>query len=137
MIFFRIDWFDLLAKGTLKSLLQHHNLKASILQFSSLHYGPTLTSVHDYWKNHSFDYMDLCHDVISLLFNMLPRFVIAFLPRSKSLLISWLQLPSIVILEPPKIKSVTVSTFSPSICHNCDGTGCHDLSFGNVEVQVK
>ena len=68
---------------------------------------------------------------------MLPRFVIAFLPRSKSLLISWLQLPAIVILEPPKIKSVIVSTFSPSICHNCDGTGCHDLSFGNVEVQVK
>ena len=134
LVSFRIDWFDLLAKGTLKSLLQHHNLKASILQLSSLHYGPTLTSVHDYWKNHSFDYMDLCQEVISLLFNMLPRFVIAFLPRSKSLLISWLQLPSVVILEPPKIKSVTVSTFSPSICHHCDGSGCHDLSLGNVEV---
>ena len=75
----------------------------------SLLYGPTLTSVHDYWKNHSFDYMDLC-----LLFNMLSRFVIAFLLRSKHLLISWVQSLSPMILEPKKIKSVTVS-FSSSI----------------------
>ena len=67
--------------------------------------------------------------VMSLLFNMLSRFVIAFLPRSKHLLISWLQSPSAVILEPKKIKSVTVSIVSPSICH---GAGCHDLSFFNV-----
>ena len=70
--------------------------------------------------------------VISPLFNMLSGLVITFLPRSKRLLISWLQLPSAVILEPPKIKSAAVSTVSPSICHN--GTGCHDLSFLNVEL---
>ena len=74
-------------------------------------YGLTLTPVHDYWKNNSFDYTDLCQQVIYLLFNMLSRFVIAFLPRSKCLLISWVQSPSAVILEPHKIKSVTVSIF--------------------------
>ena len=71
--------------------------------------------------------------IMSLLFNMLFRFVIAFLPRNKCLLISWLQSPSTVILEHKKIKSVTVSVFSPSICHEVIGTGCHDLSFLNVE----
>ena len=86
MISFRIDWFDLLAvQGTLKSLLQHHSSKASIL---SLLFGSTLTSVHDYWKNYSFDYTDLCRKVMSLLFNTLSRFVTAFLPKSKCLLIS-------------------------------------------------
>ena len=70
--------------------------------------------------------------VMSLLFNMLSRLLIAFLPRSNRLLISWRQSPSPVILEPPQIKSVTVSFVSPSICH--DGTGCHDLSFLNVEL---
>ena len=70
----RTDWFDLLAvQGTLKNLLQHYSLKASILQHSSLLYGPTLTFIHDYWKSHSFDYMHLCW----LLFNVLSRFVIA------------------------------------------------------------
>ena len=68
--------------------------------------------------------------IMSLLFNMLSRFVLVFLPRSKCLLISWLQSPSEVILEPPKIKSLTVS---PSICHEGMGTGCHDCSFLNVE----
>ena len=72
--------------------------------------------------------------VMSLLFNMLSRLVIAFLPRSKRLLISWLQSPSAEILEPKKIKSVSISTLSPSICHGSDGTGCHDLSFLNVEL---
>ena len=71
--------------------------------------------------------------VMSLLFNMLSRFVLAFLSRNKGLLISWLQSPSTVILEHKKIKSVTVSVFSPSICHEVIGTGCHDLSFLNVE----
>ena len=75
-----------------------------------------LTSIHDYWKNHSFDYTDICWQLMSLLFNMLSRLVIAFLPRSKCLLISWLQSPSALILEPKKIKSVTVSIVSPSIC---------------------
>ena len=70
-------------------------------------YGPTLTSIHDHWKNHSLDYLGLVGKVISLLFNMLSRFVIPFLPRSKRLLISWLQSPSAVILEPKKIKAFT------------------------------
>ena len=86
-------------------------------QFFRALYGPALTSVQDYWKNHSFDYMDLCWQVMSLLFNMLSRFVLAFLPRNKCLLILWLQSLSTVILEPEKIKSVTASMFSPSICH--------------------
>ena len=82
---FRVDWFDLLAvQGTLKSLLQHHSSKASILSL----FGPTLRSVHDYWKNFSFDYTDLCRKVMSLLFITLSRFVTAFLPKSKCLLIS-------------------------------------------------
>ena len=72
--------------------------------------------------------------VMSLLFNMLSRWVITFLPRSKRLLISWLQPPSAVILEPPKIKSDTVSTVSPSICHEVMGPRCHDLSFLNVKL---
>ena len=80
-------------------------------------YGPTLTSVHDYWKNHSFDYF-FVGKVMSLLFNMLSRFVIAFLPRGKRSLISWLQSLSAVILESEKIKSVTAPTFAPSICHD-------------------
>ena len=87
-------------------------------------YGPTLTSIHDYWKNHSF-----IGKVMSLLFNMLSRFVIAFLPRSKCLLISWLQSPSTVILELKKIKSLTVSTVSPSICHEVMGPDAMILVF--------
>ena len=77
-------------------------------------YGPTLTSIHDYWENHSFDRWTFVGKVMSLLFNMLSRLVIAFLPRSKRLLISWLHSPSAVILEPKKIKFVTVSTVFPS-----------------------
>ena len=94
----------------------------------SLLYGPTLTSRHDYWKNYSFDLTDLCRQskvkVKSLLFNILPRFVIAFLPRGKHLLILWLQSLPAVILELfilKKIKSVTVSTVSPYICHEVTG----------------
>ena len=84
-------------------------------------YGPTLTSIHDYWKNHSFDYTDFVGKVMSLLFKMLSSFAIAFLPRRKGLLISWLQSLSAVIFESKKIKSVTDSTFSPSICHEAKG----------------
>ena len=80
---------------------------------SFLH-SPTLTSIHDYWKKHSLDWSDLCWQIMSLLFNILSMFVIAFLPRSKSLLIARLQPPSAVILEPSKIKSVTVSIVSLS-----------------------
>ena len=82
-----------------------------------LPYGPALTTVHDPWEDYSLDYMDLCWRVMSLFFNMLSRFVITVLPRSKCLLISWLQSPSTVILEPKKIKSVTISTFSSSVYH--------------------
>ena len=79
-------------------------------------YGPTLTSLHDYHKNHSFDYTDLCQQSLTLLFNTLSSFVTAILSRSKCLLISLLQSLSPVILEPKKIKSVTVSISSPSVC---------------------
>ena len=119
LISFRMGWLDLLAvQGTLKSLLQHHSSKASIL------YDPALTSIHDYWKNHSF-----VGKVMSLLFNKLSRLVKTFLPRSKHFLISWLQSPSAVILEPPKIKSDTVSTVSPSICHEVMGPDAMILVF--------
>ena len=86
---------------------------------SFLH-SPTLTSIHDHWKNHSLGWTFVVK-VISLLFNMLSRLVIPFLPRSKCLVISWLQSPSTVILEPQKIKSDTVSTISPSISHEVMG----------------
>ena len=95
---FRMDWLDLLAvQGTPKSLLQHHIQKHHLLALSFL-YSPTLTYIHDYWK--SLDYF--VGKVMYLLLNMLSRLVIAFLPRSKHLLISWLQSPSAVILEPKK-----------------------------------
>ena len=86
-------------------------------------YDLTLIYIHDYWKNHNFEKtaLTLFGKVMSLLFNMLSRFVIAFFPRSKRLLISWLHSLSAVILEPPKIKSVTVFTVSPSICHEVVG----------------
>ena len=125
---------DLLAvQGTLKSLLQHHSSKASILQCSAFF---ILQRSHPYMttgKTIALTRWTFVGKVISLLFNMLSRLVITFLPRSKRLLLSWLQLPSAVILEPPKIKSNTVSTVSPSISHE-DGTGCHDLHFLNVEL---
>ena len=98
----------------------------------SLLYGPTLTSVHEYWKNHSFEHKDLCWKVMSLLFNVLSRLVIAFLPRSKHILISWLQLLSSVILELKKIKSVTASTLPPSICLEVMGP----VAILNVEFQA-
>ena len=114
LISFRIDWFNLsAAQGTLKSLLQHHSSKASVLWWSA--YSPNLTFMDDYWKNHSFTRWTFVCKVMSLLFNMLSRLVITFLPRSKRLLILWLQSPSAVILKPPKIKSVTVSIVSPPI----------------------
>ena len=94
----------------------------------SLVYGPTLTSKHDYWKNHSFDHMDLCWQSSIFVFSY-TNFVIAFLPRSKRLLIPWLQSPSTVIFEPKKRKSVTASTFSPSICHEVMGQDAMILVF--------
>ena len=116
LISFRMDWFDLLAvQGTLKSLLLHHILKASLLQCSAFFNGPILTSVMAPGKPTTLTIWTFVSKVMFLLFNMLSRFVIAFLPRSKHLLISWLQSPSAVILERSmKIKSVTVS-ISPHI----------------------
>ena len=90
-------------------------MKLPILSHLSLFYGPTLTSIHDYWKNHDFDYMDLCWKSGVSAFYTLSRFVIACLPSRKCLLIPWLQSPSAVILEPKEIKSVTTSTLSLSI----------------------
>ena len=84
-------------------------------------YGPILTSIHDYWKNQTLIIWTFVSKVISLLFHMLSRLSIAFLPKSRRLLISWLQSPSTVILEPKKIKSITVSIVSPSICHEAMG----------------
>ena len=118
LISFRMDWLDLLAvQGTLKTLFQHHSSKASILRRSAFF---TVQLSHPYMttgKTIALTRQTFLGKVISLLLNMLSRLVITFLPRSKRLLISWLQSPSAVILEPKKRKSVTASTFSPSICH--------------------
>ena len=95
----------------------------------SLLYGPALTSVHDYWKTIALNIQTFVGKVMSLIFNMLSRFVIAFLSRSKCLLILWLQSPSVVILEPKKIISVTVSNFPSSICHEMMGLDTMTLVF--------
>ena len=125
-----MDWLDLLAiQGTLKSLLQHHSSKKTILWHSRFFYSPTLTSIHDYWKNHSLTRQTFVCKVTSLLFSILSRLVIAFLPRSKRLLISWLHSPSAVILELKKRKSITVSIISPSICHEVMGPDAMILFF--------
>ena len=122
LISFRIDWLDLLAvQGTLKSLLQHYSSKASILQCSAFFIVQLSHLYMTTGKTITFTRWTFVGKVMSLLFNMLSRFVIAFLSRSKCLFISWLQSPSAVILEPKKIKSVTVSTVSPSICHEVMG----------------
>ena len=125
-----MDWFDLLAvQGTLKNLLQHHSSKASILWHSAffivqLSY-PYLTT----GKTIALTRQTFVGKVMSLLFNMLSSLVIAFLPRSKHLLISWLQSPSAMISEPPKIKSATVSIVSPSIWHEMMGPDAMILVF--------
>ena len=108
LISFRMDWLDLLTvQGTLKSLLQHHSLKDSILQCSAFFIVQLLHPYTTTAKAIALTILIFVFKVISLLFNMLSRFVIAFLPRSSCLLISWLQSPSAVILEPKKIKSIT------------------------------
>ena len=122
LISFRINWFGLLAvQGTLKSLLQHHSLKASILWPSAFFMVQLSHPYMTTGKTTALIIWTFVGKVISLLFNTLSRFVIAFLPRSKHLVISWLQSPSAVILEPKKIKSVPVSIFSPSICYEVMG----------------
>ena len=137
LISFRIDSFDFLTvQGTLKSLLYHDNSKASILwhstvflvQLSHLYMTTAKTLALTIWT--------FVGKVMSLIFNVLSRLVIAFLPRSKCLSISWLQSPSAVILEPKKRKSVTASTLIPFYLPLSDGIRCHDLSFLNAEFQA-
>ena len=122
LISFRMDWVDLLAvQGTLKSRLQHHSSKASILWHSAFLIVQLSHSYMNTGKTIALIRQTFVGKEMSLLFNMLSRLVVAFLPRSKPLLISWLQSPSAVILEPAKIKSLTVYIASPSICHEVMG----------------
>ena len=122
LISFRIDWLDLLAvQGTLKSLLQHHSSKASILLHSALFMVQLSHPYMTTGKTIALTRWTFVGKVMSLLLNMLSRMVIIFLSRSKCLLISWLQSPPAVILEPPKTTSVTVSTVSASIFHEMMG----------------
>ena len=134
LISFRMDWLDVLAvQGTLKSLLQHHRSKASILRRSAFFTVQLSQPYMTTGKTIALTRRTFVVKVMSLLFNMLSRLIITFLPRSKRLLISWLQSPSARILEPPKIKSDTVSS-SPIYFPWSDGTRCHDLRFLNVEL---
>ena len=130
LISFRMDWLDLpVVQGTLKSLLQHHSSKASILRHSAVF---TVQLSHAYMttgKTIALTRRNFVGKVMSLLFNMLSRLVITFLPRSKHLLISRLELPSAVSLEPPKIKSLTISIVSPLICHEVMGLHAMILVF--------
>ena len=130
LISFRMDWLDLLAvQGTLKSLLQHHSSKASILGCSAFFMVQLSHPYMTTGKTIALTRQIFVSKVMSLLFNMLSRFIIAFPSRNKNLLISWLQSPSTVILEPKKIKSVMVSIVSPSICHEVMGPDAMILVF--------
>ena len=130
LISFRMDWLDLLVvQGTLKNLLQHHSLKASVLQCSAF---LIVQLAHPYMttgKTIPLTRWTFVDKVMSLVFNMLSRLVIAFLPRNMQLLISWLQSPSAVIWEPKKIKSVTVSIVFSSICYEMMGLDAMILGF--------
>ena len=131
---FRMDWIDLLAvQGTLKSFLQHHSSKASIIQGSALFIVQLSHPYMTTGKAISLTRQTFVGKLMSLLFNMLSRLVIAFLPRSKRLLISWLQLPSEVILEPPQNKVSHCFHCFPIYFPWSDRTGCHDLHFLNAE----
>ena len=131
--FFRMDWISLQSKGLSRVFSKTTVPKASILQHSAFF---TVQLSHPYMTTRKTLALTRCTfvgKVMSLLFNMLPSLVIAFLPRSKRCLISWLQSPSAMTLEPPKIKSLTVSIVSPSICHEVMGLNAIYLSFLNVE----
>ena len=133
LISFRMDCLEPLAvQGTLKSLLQHHSSKASILLRSAFFIVQLSHPYMTTGKTIALPRRTFVGKVMSLLFNILSRLVITFLPRSKRLLISWLQSPSAVILEPRKIKSASFSIYFPW----SDGTRCHDLSFLNVELEA-
>ena len=134
LISFRSNWFDLLAvQGTVKSLLQYHSSKESILWHSAFFIVQLSYPYMTTGKTIALTRQTFVGKVMSLLLNMLSRLVITFLPKSKRLLISWLQSPSAVILEPKKIKSVTVSTVSPSISHEVIGPDAM-IRFLNVEL---
>ena len=118
LISFRvIEWISLQSKGHLKESCPTSEFKTINCSSLIILYGATVASIHDNWKNHSFDYNEIFSTVMSLLLKNLYRFVIVFLQMSKHLLISWLQSSSVVILEPLEIKSFTVSINFPSICH--------------------
>ena len=136
LISFRVDWLDLLAvQGTLKSLLQHHSSKASILWHSTFFIVQLSHTYMTTGKTIVLTTRTFVGKVMSLLFNTLSSLVIAFLPKSKCLLISWLQSPFAVILEPPKIRSVTVSTVSLSICHEVMGPDAMILVFWMLNLK--
>ena len=133
LISFRMDWLDLLAvQGTLKSLLQHHSSKASILRCSAFFMIQLSHPYKTTGKIIAFTRWTFISKVMSLLFNMLSRFITVFLPRIKVLLILWLQSPSAVILEPTKVKSTTVSIVSSSIYHEVMGPDALIFVFLNV-----
>ena len=115
-----IGWFSLLSKE-LSRIFSNTTFQKHQFFGAQLSFCPTLITIHDYWKNHSLTRWTFVDKVMSLLFNMVSRLAIAFLPRSKCLLISWLQSLSTVILEPKKIKSVTIFIVSTSICHEVLG----------------
>ena len=131
LISFRMDWLDLPPCSPRDSQQSSPTpqLKSTNSLVLSFLYGPILTFIHDYWKNQTLTIWTSVDKVMSLLFNMLSRLVIAFLPRGKCLLTSCLQSPSAVVLEPPKRKSVTVSMVSPSICHEVMGPDAMILVF--------
>ena len=136
LISFRTDWFDLFAiQRTLMSLLQHHSSKASILWHSAFFMFQLSHPYMTTGKTIALIIWTFVSKVMSVLFNMLSRFVIAFLPRIKHLFISWMQSPSAVILEPKKIKSVTVSVASPSICHEVMELDAIILEFWMLHVK--
>ena len=129
LISFRMDWLDLLAvQGTLKSLLQHHSSKPSVLQLSAFFIVQLSHPYMTTGKTIALTRWTFAGKLMSPLLLMLSRLVIA-LPRSKCLLIAWLQSPSAVILEPHKIKSITVSIISPSVCHEVMGSDAMILVF--------
>ena len=133
LISLKIDWFDLLAiQGTFRSLPQHHSSKALILWSSAFFMVQLSQPYVTTGKSIALTLQTFVSRVMSLLFNTLSRFVISFLPRSNCLLISWLQLPFTVILEPKKRKSVTTYTFSPAICHAVMGPDAMILVFLNI-----
>src|SRR5574338_386964 len=134
LISFRMNCLDLLVvQGTLKSLLQHHSSKASILRLSAFFIVQLSHPYMTTGKTIALTRQTFVDKVMSLLYNMLSRLVITFLPRSKRLLISWLQSPSAVILKPPKIKSATVS---PSICHEVMGPDAIILVFWMLSFKL-